>query len=115
TPPGSVSNARTVIVTAMASTMKATAKCSVTTAGSSLVAMIHPPIAAWITKSGARTTASHAAARGTTPRHRGVSDHPPTTASAIERDADRTARNRWRYSITVWYSRRGTHAPKHRG
>ena len=107
------------MTTATASTTNATAKCSVTTAGSSCVAMIQPPIAAWITKSGARPTASHAATLGTAracpPTRARARDHAPTTARAIDKPAETTASSRWKYSMRVWYSTRGTHEPKHVG
>ena len=85
------------------------------------MAMIQPPIAAWITKSGASPTASHAASLGTARASPCPSscararDHAPTTARAIDKLAETTASSRWKYSMRVWYSTRGTHEPKHVG
>jgi hypothetical protein len=39
----------------------------------------------------------------------------PIPERTIDSVTERNARNRCRYSITVWYSSRGTHAPKHVG
>src|SRR3954465_12798904 len=93
--------------------MNATAKCSVTTLGSSPEWMIQPPISAWTTNRGSSATASHAVTRSTGLLR--ISDHPPTAASARDARPARNARSRWVYSISVWYSNRGIHRPKHVG
>ena len=104
---------RAAMATANPSTRNATAKWIVTTPGSSWVAMIQPPIAACATNSGSRITAMIAAGRSTSRRR--SSDQPPAIPSARVRLPARNASSRCVYSISVWYSARGIHEPKHCG